>query len=169
MRPSLTRLDNRWSNRWVPWAFIGGFAVVIVANAALIWLAVASFSGLAEADAYRRGLDYNKTLAVARAQDRLGWESAIELVPTTSDGSRAFTITVRLADAQGRSLDGGKVRALLIRPTAAGHDRAAVLDGSGEGRYRGRIDLLLPGQWEARILVERGTDRWQAAYRLTVP
>ena len=54
-------------------SLIAGFAVVIAVNAALIWFALGSFSGLSEAHAYQAGLAYNETLAAAKAQERLGF------------------------------------------------------------------------------------------------
>ena len=79
MRPSSARPARPQAGHWIPWIFVAGFALVISVNFALIWLAVGSFSGLAEAHPYRAGLDYNQTLAAARAQEALGWKAAFFL------------------------------------------------------------------------------------------
>ena len=86
------------SGRWIPWAFVGGFGVVIAANVALILFSLGSWTGLETTDAYRKGLAYNDVLAAAEAQAARGWDHAIDY----GDGR----LDVRLTDADGRELEG---------------------------------------------------------------
>ena len=46
--------------RYIPWLFVGGFAIVIAVNAVMIWFAVGSFSGLYSDRAREVGLHYNR-------------------------------------------------------------------------------------------------------------
>ena len=58
----------RITGRHVLFAMLAFFAVVIGVNATMITYAVGTFSGEEEADAYRKGLDYNQTLARRSAE-----------------------------------------------------------------------------------------------------
>ena len=69
-------------------------------------------------------------------------------------------------DRDGRPLDGLAVRAFLVRPTSAGHDRAATLEAQGEGLYRATVELPLPGEWLLTILARHAGDTWQSTRRI---
>ena len=68
MAPALAMATDR--SRWIPYAFLGFFAVVLLANGAMIWLAFATWTGLETEGAYQKGLAYNRTLAETEAQRR---------------------------------------------------------------------------------------------------
>jgi nitrogen fixation protein FixH len=142
-------------------------ALVISVNAALIWFAVGSFSGLAEAHPYRAGLTYNQTLAAARAQEALGWKADLVLDPTAKSGT--VRVVASLADRSGRPIENMNVEAEFLRPATAGHDRRAVLAPEGGGRYVAFVPLGLRGQWEVRILARNGSGVWQTTRRVMAP
>jgi nitrogen fixation protein FixH len=167
MTPSSAPRADARAARWIPRAFIAGFAVVIAVNAALIWFAVGSFSGLSEAHAYQAGLAYNRTLAAAKAQERLGWTAELTVRPATEPG--AVRVIVALADRDGSPISGESVEAEFLRPAAAGHDRRAVFAPVGPGRYASTVALPLRGLWEVRLLVRRGGESWQATQRIVLP
>ena len=52
----MTAIANR--SRYIPWLFVGGFALVVAVNATMIWFAVGSFSGLYTQKPRDRGLHY---------------------------------------------------------------------------------------------------------------
>lgn len=157
---------------WYPWLFVAAFGIVIAVNGVMIKLAIGSFSGLSTENAYERGLDYNDTLAAARAQDEMGWQVAFEAVPGGQDAAAGRTVAVeaRFLDREGRPLTGLSVRALLLRPAAAGHDVELALAERGGGRYVGDAALPFAGQWELRV-VARGDDdvSWQSSRRIQLP
>jgi hypothetical protein len=55
-----------WWKYGFVWLVIAGPAAVIVASAVTAWIAVRTADPLVAPDAYRRGLEINKTLAAAR-------------------------------------------------------------------------------------------------------
>ena len=75
--------DERRS-RWIPWAFVAFFGVVLAANAAMVVIALASWPGLETQQAYQRGLAYDDALpgrrpAILMVHDRSGLnEKALE-------------------------------------------------------------------------------------------
>lgn len=155
----------RFLPHWVPMLFVGGFLVVIGVNATLIYFAQDTFSGLETASPYERGLDYNRTLAAEAAQERLGWQSQTQ-ISDESDGTRS--LQVRLTDRDGRPLDGLTLVAYLVRPSNEGLDTTVVPRPLGDGRYGASFVLPAAGQWELRLVTQRGNVAWQHSERLFV-
>jgi len=145
-------------SRWIPWAFVGGFAVVFAANGIMVTFAMSSWTGLDTRDAYRKGLAYNSTLAAERRQAALGWHG-------TADW-RDGPLTVEMADDRGEPLTAATMRADFIRPTAEGHDVSVALAEIGGGRYAAPIALPLDGLWDVRVTVRRSADTFQINQRL---
>ncbi|MCK6450355.1 MAG: FixH family protein [Alphaproteobacteria bacterium] len=156
----------RPSDRLIPWLFVLGFLVVFAVNAVMVTIALGSFSGLVTDRAYDRGRAYNRTLEARAAQEALGWQVRLGVVPAEPGIVR---LTVEAADRGGAPLSGATVTATLVRPIEPGHDRAVDLTERGAGRYGATLPVDLAGQWEARITVARGQDRYQAARRVIVP
>lgn len=155
----------RFLPHWVPMLFIGGFLVVIGVNGTLVYFAQDTFSGLETASPYERGLDYNKTLAAEAAQDRLGWQSQMQ-ISDESEGTRS--LQVRLTDRDGRPLDGLAVVAYLVRPSNEGLDTTVIPRPLGDGRYAASFVLPAAGQWELRLVAQGGDIAWQHSERLFV-
>lgn len=154
----------RWS-RFIPWMFVGGFAIVIAVNGTLIYFAQSSFSGLETEHAYERGLNYNQALEAAAAQDALGWHGQITL---TEAAGGQYDLSVQFADRQAMPIDNLAVEAHLRRPSNAGMDLSVPLQRRGNGRYAAAIALPAPGQWDVRIVARDGALSWQESERLFV-
>lgn len=153
--------------------------VVFAVNGVMISLALETFPGLTSGDAYHEGLKYNQTLAAARAQDQKGWQANVSFVPRPKDASMAqlgeegvkhggdFVVT--LADRDGTPLSRLDVTVYLLRPTHEGEDVREPLTPKNAGVYSAALDLPSPGQWEARVLAQRGEDSFQIVRRIQVP
>lgn len=149
--------------RHVLLALLGFFGVVMAANAALVYFAGQSWTGLTTEHSYTEGLRYNDTLDAAAAQKALGWSADIKV----DDAARSLTVVMR--DAAGRPLDDLAVSGTLIRPTSEGFDRPVDLSFTGDGRYAGRLDLPLDGQWHLDLHAERqGGDTFRIEQRLWI-
>ncbi len=147
---------------WYPWIFVAGMAVVVVVNGVMAFLAVTTWTGLETKGHYRKGLAYNEDLAAARAQRQRGWQVEVEFA---ADGG----VGVSFRDGDGVALEDLAVQVLAVRPTHEGYDVAADLIHVGEGRYRGRLELPLPGQWDLRVHAFRGKIAYQTSKRIQVP
>lgn len=132
----------------VPLAFIGGFVLVIAVNGLMMWLAIASFSGLYSDHAREHGVTYNRIIAEQKARDALGWKVA------TSWQSDTQRLGISLADADGKPLAGARVSVELVRPAEKHAPIDADLADLGGGRFGARIDLPLRGNWDLDIAVE---------------
>lgn len=155
----------RWS-KLIPWMFVGGFAIIVAVNGALIYFAQTSFSGLDTEHPYERGLTYNQTLEAAAAQDKLGWHGAISLGKAMNG---QHELAVLFADKDTKPIEGLEVTAYLRRPSNEGMDQTIQLHHQGSGRYAAEIALPAPGQWDVRIVARQGETSWQESERLFVP
>lgn len=145
-------------SRWIPWAFVGGFAVVFAANAIMVTFAMSSWTGLETQDAYRKGLAYNRTLDAERRESALGWRGVAAM--------EAERLAVTLTDRRGEPVTAATVRAVFVRPTAEGHDFSVDLAEQGGGRYAAAVDVPLAGLWDIRTVARRGADSFQFNQRV---
>ncbi|MEQ8967938.1 MAG: FixH family protein [Azospirillaceae bacterium] len=154
MRPSEIDHDPR-RGRWIPWAFVAFFGVVLVANGTMLSVALTTWTGLSTENAYERGLVYNDTLARLAEGEALGWETGVAFEPVADPGSgrHAGRVVVEAFDAEGRPIEDATVTAKLVRPTVYGHDETLALPQAAPGRYAADVELPLPGQWEVRATV----------------
>ena len=157
--------DHR-RDRWIPWVFVGLFAVVLAANGTLVYFAAASWTGLETEQYYIKGLAYNRTLDGVARQRELGWKGQLVLRPVAKGD---FELVVDLHDALGRGLSGGTVQAAFVRPTHTGYDFSLKLADRGKGRYRAAVAPPLPGQWDVRVTILHPFGEYRMTRRLMVP
>lgn len=152
-------------DRWIPWAFVGFFLVVLAANATMIAIGVATWPGLDTRDAYQRGLAYNRTLDAAAAQAALGWRVAAGFTRT---GPRRGVVEVTLADRFGDLVEDAAISAAFLRPASAGHDLLVGLEHVYGGRYRAEVELPLAGQWDLQIEIAARGEHYRLRERTFV-
>ncbi len=149
--PSFT---PRPSDRWIPWLLFGlPFVVVLAVNAALVYFAVSTHSGLVTDQAYERGLAYNRYLANADAVAGYAGKLALDR------GALVFDLT----DPHGARVAGASATAEIVRPTQSGFDFSVPLVETGPGRYEAHPAFPRSGLWTIRI-----TATWQThTFRMT--
>jgi nitrogen fixation protein FixH len=149
-------------DRWIPWAFVAFFGIVLAANAAMIWIAFATWTGLKTEGAYQEGLAYNRTLAAAQARDALGWRVELDL----SAEGRLAGLELRLADRYGILIEDAEVTAAFVRPTHAGHDVELEVPHRHGGVYQAEAALPFAGVWELHLVAESGGDTYRLRRRV---
>ena len=165
MRAGTSSLAENRRSRWIPWAFVAFFGVVLLANGAMIVIAMVTWPGLETRSAYQRGLDYNRAIAAAADQAKLGWrvDFAFE-----QDGDRRGTVRLELADRFGSLLQQAEVEAAFVRPTHAGDDMVVEVPHEHGGRYARQIELPLAGQWEVRLTITEGGQEYRLRERIFI-
>lgn len=151
---------ERNSSRYIPWIFVGGFAVVIAVNATMVWLAVGSFSGLYASKPRERGLAYNAVIAEQAKRDALGWRIDTAWRPESG------RLEVVLLDSNGKPLAPNRLTAELVRPVEKRAPLAVSLVPTDIGRFAAELVLPERGNWDLDIVVERGTDRFAVTRRM---
>lgn len=150
---------------WIPWIFIAGFGVVLVANGTLIWVAASTWTGIAVNRAYDKGLTYNRNLEAAARQEALRWQATLM---ASLSGDLAGTVEVTLRDADGTPLNRAEVFVQFERPTHEGHDFMVELAADGAGAYAAPFTAPLPGVWDLRLIATRGDDRYVTTERVVL-
>lgn len=149
----------------IPWLFPAAMLPVLAANGALIYLALASKPALVDAHPFDDGRRYNRELAAASAQQRLGWTAALEAPRRVA----AAPIAVTVRDRSGAPVSGLAVELSVRRPVGALPDRRLVLAETGPGRYTAAVTLPLSGQWQFDIVARRGGEEFVYARRVVIP
>ena len=151
---------------WIPWTFVGLFGVVLIANGALLYFALQSWTGIETDQAYQKGLAYNEQIEQAEAQERLGWSADLSVEP---NGPLRAQIALRLTDSAGAPLERAEVRATFVRPTQEGHDIDLELPWRGDGHYAAEAELPLAGQWDLRVDVNHRRGSYRLEERIQAP
>lgn len=128
-------------SRWIPWAFVGAFAVVFAVNMLMIYYALSTFTGVTVSRSFERGRGYDAVLAEAARQDALGWRAEV----TLAGGLLSVTAT----DRDGRPL-AGRIEGVLRRPLE-GVEIPLTFGPRGTGRWAAEVAPAQRGQWDARL------------------
>jgi nitrogen fixation protein FixH len=169
----MTSSSSDWKDSHGEFRFQGGhvlaamlvfLAVVFAINAAMIYAALSTYSGLVAAEPYRKGLHYNDRILADERQRLRNWHEALTIKP---DGHIALAIT----GANGEPIGNLRVDVAIARPATNREDVKLRLLGDA-GHYRGQIAPLLPGTWiaaiEARSAGADGEPIFRARKRLWV-
>lgn len=155
-------------DRWIPWLFVGGMALVVAVNGVMVWLALSTWSGLAVSAPYQRGLDYNRVLAAVAEQDELGWAVTATFTPARP-GERDGAVVVTVVDRGGKPVPGVTLSARLVRPLADADEIPLDLRPAGGARHAATVTLPRSGQWELRLAAQQAQLAHQSTHRLRVP
>lgn len=157
--------EARPSDRFLPYLFFVFFGVVLIANGALIYAAMTSWTGLRGEKHYIRGLAHNRTLEAVAAQQAMGWTGTVSLDPGR-DGDSVLRFS--LTDKAAAGIVGATVTAKFVRPTHSGSDFSVRLQDMGSGRYAARAVMPLAGQWDVDVVAEHSSGRFQVLKRVQV-
>jgi nitrogen fixation protein FixH len=132
------------------------FAVIFLANGALVKFALDTLPGTEVDSAYRASLAFNGEVARAKAQTQRGWRVAAH-VERNADGGARLRIDAR--DAAGAPLGGAGFTARLSRPADQRGDRVFALTEREAGIFTGDAGAVDAGQWDLIIESMRGAER----------
>jgi nitrogen fixation protein FixH len=140
---------------------VASFGIVFALNGLMAALAIGTFSGLDGDDSYQTGLEYNRTMAEADAQSRLGWHSAVSLVP----GGKG--VQVAMTDREGAAIRGLAVTGTIGRAATDKFDRILTFKEASPGIYTATEGPSGPGSWVVSLSTLRLTGNGpQTLYRL---
>jgi nitrogen fixation protein FixH len=130
---------------------LGFSAVILLVNAAFIYLALDSFPGLATQNAYLKGLAFNETLAKAEEMRDRGWQVSQD---AKKIGPRRWQFTLRFRDDAARPLEGLEVSLAFRRPASETADFVSKLRPAGQGAYLSDVTFPLAGNWAVSLRAE---------------
>jgi len=152
----------RPSDRFIPFYIIGFFVGLIILLSWFCWIAVHGYNGEITKDAYKKGLEYNKTLETAEAQKQLGWKDNLQIKTQNLDAQINFS----LSDKSGNPITNAQVKVWFVRPVQSGHDFNIPLIADGKGNYSAKTKLDLAGLWEAHISATYNKQNYQRVEKI---
>lgn len=115
------------------------FGVVFAVNFTLAYLANSTWSGLVVANGYVASQSFDQDLARSRAQAALGWSVGLK--------HDASSVTLTLADKDGKAIDGLAITGDLERTVTDKEDQLVTFINQGGGIYTAPAKLGA-GLWE---------------------
>lgn len=149
-----------WYREPLVWLVLAIPAAAVVAGAAMLVLANATWDGLVADDYYQRGLQINRALARDAEAARFGLEAAV-VFPVPGVVEARLSV---VDDAAG-ALSGDRLNLRFARAARAGDDVRTFLTRDADGVWRGALPEMAPGKW----YVELGNDRWRLAAPARMP
>lgn len=122
----------------------------------MVWFAISGFDGLVTDDAYRKGRDYNETLATAKLRQAQGWHSSIEHI-VLPNGKVRLTGVLSVSDP---SVSFAEPILEIRRPARADLDQKIkpVPAAPAPNGFLAEVDLPLDGRWLIRIIASDGAN-----------
>jgi nitrogen fixation protein FixH len=141
--------EFRLTGRMVLVITVTFFALIFGVNGVMVYLAIGTFPGAVTGSSYKASQEYNKEIAAAAEQAKLGWKVSEH---ATLEGGAA-RITLEGTDANGAPLTGLAFTATLQHPVKQGEDRAGEMKPvvGTSGRFEAVISGVEAGQWELVI------------------
>lgn len=140
------------------------FGVVFAVNGVMVHEALSTLTGVDTDSAYEAGRQYEREVALAKAQDARQWRVDAEVTPS-ADGAR---LDIVARDSAGRPLPGLDASAIFERPTDRRFDQDVALVEDGAGRFHGSA-ALAAGQWDLVIeFSRRGEQLFRSRNRIVL-
>lgn len=133
------------------WWITGFFAVIIAVNFTMAVLALSTFNGVSDDQAYVDGLEFNQKLEAVARQKALGWTVDTQI---KRPGDLGAHIQVSYADSSETPLTQLTVHAEFVRPVHEGYDFSIPLRQTAPGVYTAKTEVPLSGQWTVRMVAE---------------
>ncbi|MBX3596798.1 MAG: FixH family protein [Rhizobiaceae bacterium] len=129
---------------------LGFFGVIITVNMTMAYFARASWTGLVVENSYVASQQFNAKMAETRAQEALGWTSALTL-----EGGK---VRYNLTDRAGHSVSLKSVTLKFMHPVDDREDTVVEMVRGGDGIYEA-FHPLNDGVWLAEISADAGLEK----------
>lgn len=129
------------TSRHVLIGIVAFFVVVFIANAVLLYFALATHAGIETPDAYRRGLAYNERVYAEGEQVARGW---VDVISYDRTGGQ---LLVLINNRHATPIGGLRILAVVGRPATSRFDIRGQLSEMEAGRYVLETGQLEPGSW----------------------
>jgi nitrogen fixation protein FixH len=163
--PSSDPNAPRKSDRWIPWYFVGGFAIMLIANISLITFSMTSWNGLVTQNAFEEGNNYNAAISGAARQAELGWRSKLTISGVINQNG---TITVLFRDKDSQPISGAKMSVVLTRSDRDDLDQTVSLAEIAPGEYRASASFPVNGRWQVRTVAHAMGDDYQTLENVVI-
>ena len=163
--------DTAWfadelRGRHVLLGLVAFFGLIFLVNGIFAYYAITTFGGGDTGGPYRRGLNYNETVAEAARAAELGWKAQLTY------GTASGRLMLSLSDKSGHPVSGLHFSATIGRPATDREDLSANFNEVESGHYAAELTLA-PGQWVVELhsdeLSREGDPTYRLKQRVIVP
>ena len=163
-------MDDKQASRVAGWKFFSclftGFIIVALVNSLFMYKAFTTHTGEVTDNAYQRGLSYNKTLAVASAEENHGWTP---VVTVNKSQTGIYDVELKITDRSGSIIRFDSIEGHIVRPVNARDDKKADFLRRADGSYNANLALPHAGLWEVRALLIVNDQQFHVVKRIVVP
>ena len=138
--------------------------LLVAAYVRVAMLAGTAHALVVESDYYQKAVHWDDAMRQARVNAALGWTVSASLGDVRPGADT--DVRVQLNDATGAPVIGARVEVTAIHNAIANEPVRGLLREGGPGTYGARLPVKRTGQWELRLGVTRGKDRFTADLRL---
>ncbi|OSQ47119.1 FixH family protein [Thalassospira alkalitolerans] len=163
--PQHPQSGPRKSDRFIPWYFVGGFAIMLIANVSLITFSMTSWNGLVTNHAFEEGNNYNAAMSGAQRQAELGWRSKLSVEGLINQSA---TVTVLFRDRDSKPITGAKMEIVLTRANRDDLDQTLNLAEIAPGEYRASASFPVYGRWQIRTVARAFDENYQTVETVLV-
>ncbi len=153
-------MEKKLEGKHVLMILLAFFGVMFAVNGVFVYVALTSFSGVSEKDAYVKGLNYNRAIEENLEQRARNW---LVLLDTENLGQNSSILTLSAKDRDGKDLFFDEVKMILKRPAQENLDFEVIPTKEGE-KFVAKVDFPLPGQWD--VVVTANGAGYDKPYRL---
>lgn len=146
--------NGQLTGRKIAAIFVVFFGVVMAVNFTMASFASSTFGGVVVSNSYVASQHYNKWLAAAEAQKKLGWSATLARLPDDR-------VAVRFAGAP----DGLVVSAVARHPLGRAPDQALSFERAADGGFVSTKPVAR-GRWMVRIAAQAGPASWREEQEL---
>ncbi len=141
---------NKFKIYW-PYFIFGAFIIVLIVNVAYIFIAKDTWRGIFTENAYKKGLEHNKTLEKTAEQKKLGIQIFTEIKKISNGNFRLDTI---VKDKNNNYVQDLKVMYIFKYRPDSKYDFSlmATIDNNRVQRYA-LAKLMKSGNWEIETAV----------------
>ncbi|MBE7636668.1 hypothetical protein GUA87_07400 [Sneathiella sp. P13V-1] len=141
-------MEKKLEGKHVFMILLAFFGVMFAVNGVFVYVALTSFSGVTEKDAYVKGLNYNRAIEENLEQRARNW---LVLLDTENLGQSSSILTLSAKDRNGEDLFFDDVTMVLKRPAQEDLDFEVTLTKEAE-KFVATVEFPLPGQWDVIVL-----------------
>lgn len=152
-------IENRWA--LVPVAMLAGSVVLAVVT---VRAALSGQGAAVERRYYDEAVAWEEVQRQRASNDRLRWSITASFAPSPSDPRRP-RIELAVGDKWDVPVAGAVVEVEAIPVKAVDLAADVELREASAGRYGGDLPVAVDGQWEFRVRVTRGEDRYEESFR----
>jgi nitrogen fixation protein FixH len=156
------------SRRWA-YIFIGLLTFHAGGTIAMVVIATSDPSFAVEPNYYEQALNWDAAAAQSLQNEHLGWTAQVQITAVQGPAERGRMVSVRLRNSDGVGLEGARIAVECFHHARSAdriHGELAAVSG---GLYSGLLQLDRPGEWEIRLVIERGPERFTQRTHISVP